>query len=81
MMYQVLDGPCNESFGIHVAGTAGFPTSVLSAAKRKASALEFPSAFGKCVDSSVATTTSGTILFSYYLVYPHLDCIRVYYDS
>ncbi|CAK4079312.1 unnamed protein product [Aphanomyces euteiches] len=40
MVYEVRDGPCLESFGIHVAEMAGFPSSVVASAKRKASDLE-----------------------------------------
>ncbi|KAJ0396154.1 hypothetical protein P43SY_002258 [Pythium insidiosum] len=40
MVYQVRDGACMESFGVHVAAMAGFPASVLASAKRKAAELE-----------------------------------------
>ena len=40
MLYNVLPGPCSESFGIHVAAMASFPPSVLKEAKRKADQLE-----------------------------------------
>jgi DNA mismatch repair protein MSH2 len=26
MLYNVQDGPCNESFGVHIAAMAGFPS-------------------------------------------------------
>jgi DNA mismatch repair protein MSH2 len=40
MLYDVRDGPCLESFGIHVAAMAGFPLDVINEAKRKISDLE-----------------------------------------
>jgi len=40
MLYRVQSGPCTQSFGVHVARTAGFPASVLQEAKRKADQLE-----------------------------------------
>lgn len=40
MSYHVRDGPCMESFGVHVAGMAGFPESVIAIAKRKSLELE-----------------------------------------
>ena len=35
MLYNLLDGPCTESFGINVAEMAGFPEDVIREAKRK----------------------------------------------
>jgi DNA mismatch repair protein MSH2 len=40
MLYQINDGPCAESFGIHIAATADFPDEVIAVAKRKSQELE-----------------------------------------
>jgi len=42
MLYQVLDGPADQSFGIHVAAASRFPESVVDSAKRKLRQLEAP---------------------------------------
>ena len=40
MLYSVEDGPCLDSFGIHVAQLSRFPPTVIASAKRKVAALE-----------------------------------------
>lgn len=40
LLYRLRDGPCTQSFGIHVSQMAGFPREAILRAKRKAAALE-----------------------------------------
>lgn len=60
MLYAVENGPCHESFGVHVAAMAQFPDKVIQTAKRKAIALEHTN-MTAVTDVSV-TDTQGKIV-------------------
>ncbi|EGZ29796.1 hypothetical protein PHYSODRAFT_261139 [Phytophthora sojae] len=62
MVYQVRDGPCMESFGVHVASMAGFPASVIECARRKSQELEgFERAVGSQGTSSKRSAADASL--------------------
>jgi hypothetical protein len=57
MLYNVADGACDQSFGIHVAEFAGFPEEILQNARERLAELEAGGLPGAQVRATTGTTT------------------------
>ena len=59
-LYEVKDGPCLSSYGVHVAAMAHFPKSVVACATRKAAELEGFDPSAALAAAAAASSSSGT---------------------